>query len=33
LLDDPAKTRAIGDVACALVDGEGIHRVIAAMNA
>jgi UDP-2,4-diacetamido-2,4,6-trideoxy-beta-L-altropyranose hydrolase len=31
LLDDPAKTRTMGDVACALVDGEGIRRVSAEM--
>jgi UDP-2,4-diacetamido-2,4,6-trideoxy-beta-L-altropyranose hydrolase len=31
LLDDPAKTRAMGDVACALVDGDGIRRVSAEM--
>lgn len=33
LLGDPAKTRAIGDVAHALVDGEGCGRVRTAMNA
>ncbi|MGV7214027.1 UDP-2,4-diacetamido-2,4,6-trideoxy-beta-L-altropyranose hydrolase [Bradyrhizobium sp. UFLA05-112] len=32
LLDDPARTRALGEAALALVDGQGSHRVAASMR-